>query len=186
MLQLAWRFSFWHAWHVSSFWRLAATSHPRVPIFLAHGWTFLHTISLTTLKKIPPNYRVTNLARNKANKMVDKIQPYNLPLWLFRDKTLKQTLDLTCELGIVEHNSLTPNCRNCEALESYEHESPETQQYTMIIVCRKAWNAYEASMMWSSKDGVKKQTMAWPKKQLLQGSDHNVHSHLEWTLGHTS
>ena len=79
--------------------------------------------------------------------MVDKIQPYNLPLLLFRDKTLKQTLDLTCKLVTVEHNSLTPNSRNCEALESYEHESPETQQYTMIIVCKKALNAYEASMM---------------------------------------
>ena len=79
-----------------------------------------------------------NLARNKANKMVDYIRPYNLPIWLFRDKTLKQTLDLTCELGTVEHNLLTPNSRNCEALESYEHESPETQQYIMIIVCRKA------------------------------------------------
>ena len=79
-----------------------------------------------------------NLAQNKANKMVDKIQPYNLPLWLFCDKTQKQTLDLTCELGTVEHNSLTPNSRNYEALESYEHESPETQQYTMIIICRKA------------------------------------------------
>ena len=127
-----------------------------------------------------------NLARNKVNKMVDKIQPYNLPLWLFCDKTLKQTIDLTCELGTVEHNSLTPNSRNCEALESYEHESPETKKYIMIIVCRKAWNAYEAGMMRSSKDGVKKQTMAWPKKQSLQGSDHNVHSHLKWTLGHTS
>ena len=70
--------------------------------------------------------------------MVDKIQPYNLPLWLFHDKTLKQTLNLTCELGTVEHNSLTPNSRNCEAFESYEHESSKTQQYTMIIVCRKA------------------------------------------------
>ena len=70
--------------------------------------------------------------------MVDKIQPYNLPLWLFHDKTLKQTLDLACELGIVEQNSLTPNSRNCEALESYEQESLETQKYTMIIVCRKA------------------------------------------------
>ena len=70
--------------------------------------------------------------------MVDKIQPYNLPLWLFRDKTLKQTLDLTYELGTVEHNSLTPNSRNCGTLESYEHESLETQQYIMIIVCRKA------------------------------------------------
>ena len=28
-------------------------------------------------------------------------------------------------------------------------------------------------MMWSSKDGVKKQTMAWSNKQSLQGSDHN-------------
>ena len=66
--------------------------------------------------------------------MVDYIQPYNLTLWLFHDKTLKQTLDLTCELGTVEHNSLTPNSRNCEALELYEYESPETQQYTIIIV----------------------------------------------------
>ena len=79
-----------------------------------------------------------NLAQNKTNKMVDKIQPYNLPLWLFHDKTLKQTLDLTYELGTVEHNSLTPNSRNCDDLESYEHESPKTQQYIMIIVCRKA------------------------------------------------
>ena len=53
-----------------------------------------------------------NLARNKANKMVDKIQPYNLPFWLFRDKTLKQILDLTCELGTVEQNSLTSNSRS--------------------------------------------------------------------------
>ena len=52
-----------------------------------------------------------NLVRNKANKMVDKIQPYNLPHWLFCDKTLKQTLDLICELGTVEQNSLTPNSR---------------------------------------------------------------------------
>ena len=118
--------------------------------------------------------------------MVDKIQPYNLPLWLFHDKTLRQTLDLTCELGTVEHNSLIPNSRNYEALESYEHESLETQKYTMIIVCRKAWNAYEEDMMWSGKDGVKRQTMAWSNKQSLQGSDHNAHSHLKWTLGHTS
>ena len=58
-----------------------------------------------------------NLARNKANKMVDKIQPYNFPLWLFRDKILKQTLDLICELGTVEQNSLTPNSRIYEAFE---------------------------------------------------------------------
>ena len=77
------------------------------------------------------------MARNKTNKMVDKIQPYNLPLWLFCDKILKQTLDLTCELGIVEQNSLTPNSRICVALESYEQESPVTQQHNRINVCRK-------------------------------------------------
>ena len=39
--------------------------------------------------------------------MVGKIQPYN-------DKIQQ---DLTCELGIVEQNSLTPNSRICVALE---------------------------------------------------------------------
>ena len=41
--------------------------------------------------------------------MIEQIQPYNLPLWLFRDKTLKQTLDLKCELGTVTetHSHLT-------------------------------------------------------------------------------
>ena len=87
--------------------------------------------------------------------MVDKIQPYNLPIWLFRDKTLKQTLDLTCELGTVEKNSLTPNSRICVALESYKQESSKTKQYNMIIVCRKTCNAYEASTMRSSKNGTK-------------------------------
>ena len=66
----------------------------------------------------------------------DKIQPYNLFLWLFRDKTLKQTLDLTCELGTIEQNSLTPNSRICVALATYEQVTPETQ-HNMIIVCRK-------------------------------------------------
>ena len=128
----------------ASFWRLVATNHPRVPVSLHNFEQFfklshtlpLHDSHLNTgllIAKIQ-----ANLVRNKANKMVDKIQPYNLPLWLFRDKTLKQTLDLTCKLGTVEHNSLTPNSRNCEALESYEHKSPERQQYVMIIVYRKA------------------------------------------------
>ena len=40
-------------------------------------------------------------------------------------------------MGTVEQNSLTPNFRHCEALELYEHETLEIQQYTMIIVCRK-------------------------------------------------
>ena len=92
-----------------------------------------------------------NLAWNKTNKMVDKIQLYNLSLWLFCDKTLKKTLDLTYELGTVEQNSLIPNFRICVALESYDQVSPKTQQYNMIIVCRKTCNAYEASTMRSSK-----------------------------------
>ena len=104
---------------------------------LEHFFTLSHTLPLheshlntgLLIVKIQ-----ANLAWNKANKMVDKIQPYNLPLWLFRDKTLKQTLDLTCELGTVEQNSLTPNSRICVALETYEQESPETQQHDMIIV----------------------------------------------------
>ena len=69
--------------------------------------------------------------------MVYQIQPYNLSLWLFCDKTLKQTLDLACELRIVKQNSLTPNSRICVALESYEQVSPKTQQHDLIIVCRK-------------------------------------------------
>ena len=90
---------------------------------LEHFFTLSHTLPL---HESHLNTRLlivkiqANLAWNKANKMVDKIQPYNLPLWLFRDKTLKQTLDLTCELGTVEQNSLTPNSRICVALETYE------------------------------------------------------------------
>ena len=108
----------------------------------------LHDSHLTTRLLIAKIQE--NLARNKVNKMVDKIQPYNLPLWLFRDKTLKQSLNLTCELRTVEQNSLTPNSKICVALESYEQVSPETQ-HNMIIACRKTCNAYEASTMRSSK-----------------------------------
>ena len=117
--------------------------HSRVLVSLhnlEHFFTLSHTLPLhdshqntgLLIAKIQ-----ANLVWNKANKMVDKIQPYNLPFWLFHDKTLKQTLDLTCELGTVEQNSLTPNSRICETLESYEQDSPKTQQHNMIIVCRK-------------------------------------------------
>ena len=67
VFQLAWRFNFWHAWHVCCFWRLTALQprvtrkiQSRVSIFLAQSWAFHHTISLTTFTKIPPKYRVTN------------------------------------------------------------------------------------------------------------------------------
>ena len=120
--QLARLFSFWHAWHVCNL--LAACKQratreiqSRAPTSLhnlEHYFTLSHTLLLHNfhlntgllIAKIQ-----AHLARNKANKMVDKIQPYNLPIWLFRDKTLKQTLNLKCELGIVEQNSLTPNSR---------------------------------------------------------------------------
>ena len=97
---------------------------------LKHFFTLSHSLSLQEShlnRRLLITEIQANLARNKDNKMVDKIQPYNLPIWLFRDKTLKQTLDLTCELGTVEHNSLIPNSRNYKSLESYERESPETQ-----------------------------------------------------------
>ena len=128
----------------ANFGGLPVASHPRVQPRvsaslhnLEHFFTFSHSLPLhdshlntgLLIAKIQ-----ANLAWNKANMMVDKIQPYNLLVWLFRDKTLKKTLDLTCELGTVEQNSLTPNSRIYVALETYEQESPETQQHDIIIV----------------------------------------------------
>ena len=79
---------------------------------LEHFFTLCHTLPLhdsyLNTKLLIAKIQA-NLVHNKANKIVDKIQPYNLSFWLFRDKILKQTLDLTCELGTVEQNSLTPN-----------------------------------------------------------------------------
>ena len=64
VLQLAWHFNFWYAWHVFNIWWLVATSHPRDPItspcFFAQSWAFFHTLSLITFTWIPPKYRVTN------------------------------------------------------------------------------------------------------------------------------
>ena len=101
----------------ANFGGLPVASHPRVSTSLhnlKHFFTLSHSLPLhdpylntgLLIAKIQ-----VNLVRNKTNKMVDKIQPYNLPLWLFHDKTLKQTLDLIYELGIVEQNSLTRNSR---------------------------------------------------------------------------
>ena len=105
----------------ANFGGLLVASHPRVQPQvsaslhnLEHFFTLSHSLPLHE-SLLNTGLLITkiqeNLARNKANKMVDKIQPYNLPLWLFHDKTLKQTLDLTCELGTVEQKSLTPNSR---------------------------------------------------------------------------
>ena len=78
---------------------LQAASHPRdlprVPVSL-HNLEQFFTLSHTLpLHDSHLNTRLliakiqANLTRSKANKMVDKIQPYNLLLWLFYDKTLK-------------------------------------------------------------------------------------------------
>ena len=85
VLQLAWRFNFWHAWHVCCFWRLEAASHPRVTHEIqSRVFVFLHTLEhFNTLSHSLPlqqshlNTRLlnaeiqANLTRNKANKMVD-------------------------------------------------------------------------------------------------------------------
>ena len=101
----------------ANFGGLPVVSHPRVFASLhnlEHFFTLYHSLPLhdSHLNTGLLTAKIqANLARNKANKMVDKIQPYNLPFWLFHDKTLKQTLDLKCELETVEQNSLTPNFR---------------------------------------------------------------------------
>ena len=67
--------------------RVPASLHNLEQFFTLSHTLPLHDAHLNTgllIAKIQ-----ANLARNKANKMVDYIQPYNLPFWLFRDKTLK-------------------------------------------------------------------------------------------------
>ena len=106
----------------ANFGGLPVVSHPRVPVvslcILAQSWAFLHTLSLITLTWFLTHYPYmisqslhdshlntglliakiqANLTRNKANKMVDKIQPYrfvhvscftlliDLYLWVIHD-----------------------------------------------------------------------------------------------------
>ena len=121
-----------------------------------------------------------NLAWNKANKMVDKIQPYNLPLWLFRDKTLKQTLDLTCKLGTVDHNSHLPletvKLLNHMNMNLLKHNNTPWSLYAEKheMLMKQAWCD-------QAKMEFKKQTMAWPKKQSLMTTIfiHTWNEHLD-------
>ena len=87
--QLARLFSFWHVWHVCNILaaykpRATREIQPRVPVSLHNleqFFTLSHTLPLhdthlntgLLIAKIQ-----ANLTRNKANKMVDKIQPYNM------------------------------------------------------------------------------------------------------------
>ena len=83
--------------------------------------------------------------------MFDKIQPYNLPLWLFRDKILKQTLDLTFELGIVEQNSLTPNSRIYKLLNHMNKNLLKHNNTVSSLYAEKLVIAYETRTMRLSK-----------------------------------
>ena len=71
-------------------------------------------------KKIQLNHRI------KANKIYSfKSQLYNLPLWLFCDKTPKQTLDLKREFG---NRSKTHSHLNLKSMKHLNqiHLYPET------------------------------------------------------------
>ena len=92
--QLAQLFSFWHAWHVCNYLtackpqatREIQLQTPASMHNLEHFFTFSYTLPLhdshlntgLLIAKIQ-----ANLAQNKANKMVDKIQPYNMYKSLF-------------------------------------------------------------------------------------------------------
>ena len=77
VLQLAWLFTFRHAWHVCCIWRLATASHPRGQAaslcFLAHSWAIFTLSYSLPLHQTHLNTRLlnaelqVNLARNKAN-----------------------------------------------------------------------------------------------------------------------
>ena len=83
VLQLSWHINFWHAWHMCSFWRLAAARSSRKYLFFLHTLELIFTLSHSLpLQEFHLNTGLliaeiqANLAQNKANKMVDKIQPY--------------------------------------------------------------------------------------------------------------
>ena len=95
--QLARLFNFWHAWHVCNFLaacKLRATGEiqSRVPASLhnlEHFFTFSHTLPLHDSHlntRLLIAKRQANLAWNKSNKMVDRIQPYTY--YCFRIKIL--------------------------------------------------------------------------------------------------
>ena len=78
------------------------------------------------------------MSRNKANTWLIKFNLTISPFGYSVTKHPKTDSRLKRKFGNNDKTQLTPKSRSCEALESYDHESPETQQYTMIIVCRKA------------------------------------------------
>ena len=82
-------------------------------------------------------------------------------------------------------NSLTPNSRNCEALE------PNRQDFLKTITqdnhCKqKSWNTYGTSTMRSSNKDYSNKAWLDQTWTITINSDHNDHSHKEWTSGHAS
>ena len=78
VLQLAWCFNFWNAWHVCSLWRLTVARSNRESLFFLHTLELIFTPSHSLpLQESHLNTGLliaeihANLARNKANKMVD-------------------------------------------------------------------------------------------------------------------
>ena len=78
VLQLAWCFNFWNAWHVCSLWRLTVTRSNRESLFFLHTLEHFNTLShLLLLQQSHLNTGLqnaeiqANLAQNEANKMVD-------------------------------------------------------------------------------------------------------------------
>ena len=78
VLQLAWCFNFWNAWHVCPLWRLIAVRSNRDSLFFLHTLELIFTLSHSL--RFQESHLNTglliveiqaNLARNKTNKMVD-------------------------------------------------------------------------------------------------------------------
>ena len=79
----------------------------------------------------------------------------------------------------------TPNSWFCEALEPYRQVFLKT--ITQEVHCKqKSWNAYGASTMQSSNKEYNNKAWLDQTRTITINSDHNDHSHNEWTFGHAS
>ena len=88
-------------------------------------------------------------------------------------------------VGISSQNSLTPNSKLCEALEPYRQVFLKT--ITQEVHCKqKSWDAYGASIMRSSNNEYNNKALLDQIRTITINSDHNDHSHNEWTSGHAS
>ena len=88
-------------------------------------------------------------------------------------------------VGNSYQNSLTPNSRNYEALEPNELVS--SKAIAQDDHCkRKSWNTYGISTMRSSNKDYSNKAWLDQTWTITINSDHNDHSHKEWTSGHVS